>query len=236
MARGQHDTGLLDSASRIALHPGGTLVALANRRGPVRVWDLEHRAVVWTLPLPRDGCFDLAFRPDGKQLALAGKDGIVRLWNTETRQPEGPPLTASANPYCLAYSADGRLLALGTKENSVYVWTVATHQENGVVRLGSPVMGDCLQPWTADARWYAAVRTTPIRLLDSARLQEVAELRGHRDYVHAVHFSPDGTRIVSESWRHHGPPLGCGPCPEPGRVRPALVVVACLIESRRAPS
>jgi WD40 repeat protein len=38
-----------------------------------------------------------------------------------------------------------------------------------------------------------------IRLWDVATWQEVCELRGHEDYVHAVAFSPDGTRLASAS-------------------------------------
>ena len=41
-----------------------------------------------------------------------------------------------------------------------------------------------------------------IRLLDAATLREVAELRGHGAYVHAVRFSPDGTRLASASGDH----------------------------------
>ncbi len=38
-----------------------------------------------------------------------------------------------------------------------------------------------------------------IRLWDVATRQEVCELRGHEAYVHAVAFSPDGTRLASAS-------------------------------------
>ncbi len=38
-----------------------------------------------------------------------------------------------------------------------------------------------------------------IRLIDIATWQEVADQRGHADYVHAVAWSPDGTRLVSGS-------------------------------------
>ena len=34
---------------------------------------------------------------------------------------------------------------------------------------------------------------------DVARQEEVAELHGHTAYVHAVAFSPDGTRVISAS-------------------------------------
>jgi hypothetical protein len=42
-------------------------------------------------------------------------------------------------------------------------------------------------------------RENTIRLFDVARRQQVAELRGHADYVHAVAWSPDGARLVSGS-------------------------------------
>jgi WD40 repeat protein len=38
-----------------------------------------------------------------------------------------------------------------------------------------------------------------VRLWDVATRQEVAELRGHGAYVHAVAFGPDGRRLVSSS-------------------------------------
>jgi WD40 repeat protein len=38
-----------------------------------------------------------------------------------------------------------------------------------------------------------------IRLWDVATGKEVCELRGHEAYVHAVAFSPDGTRLASAS-------------------------------------
>jgi WD40 repeat protein len=48
-------------------------------------------------------------------------------------------------------------------------------------------------------RLAAACRDNTVRLWDVAAHEEVAELRGHTDYVHAVAFSPDGTRLASAS-------------------------------------
>jgi WD40 repeat protein len=46
-------------------------------------------------------------------------------------------------------------------------------------------------------RLAAPCRDTTIRLWDVATRQEVAGRRGHADYVHAVAFNPDGTRLTS---------------------------------------
>ena len=46
---------------------------------------------------------------------------------------------------------------------------------------------------------WRSVAPTTLRLIDVATRQEVAELRGHTDFVHAVAWSSDGTRLVSGS-------------------------------------
>lgn len=43
------------------------------------------------------------------------------------------------------------------------------------------------------------LRDNSVRLFDVASRAQVAELRGHTDYVHAVAWSPDGTRLDSGS-------------------------------------
>ena len=48
-------------------------------------------------------------------------------------------------------------------------------------------------------RLAVGCKDNTIRLWDLKSYQQVAELRGHTDYVHAVAFSPDGTQLVSGS-------------------------------------
>ena len=48
-------------------------------------------------------------------------------------------------------------------------------------------------------RLAVGCKDNTIRLWDLTSYQQVAELRGHTDYVHAVAFSPDGTQLVSGS-------------------------------------
>jgi WD40 repeat protein len=43
----------------------------------------------------------------------------------------------------------------------------------------------------------SATQRTPRRHLASR--QQVAELRGHADFVHAIAWSPDGTRLITGS-------------------------------------
>jgi WD40 repeat protein len=89
----------------------------------------------------------------------------------------------------------------------VVLWDTATHEVLAILPHGGAVYSVAFSP---DGRRLAAgCADNSIRLWDVAsamrangkELQEaeVAELRGHDDYVHAVAWSPDGTRLLSAS-------------------------------------
>ena len=102
----------------------------------------------------------------------------------------------------VAFSADAKgvgqeLLASGSSDKTIRLWNAQTHEQLAVIPLGSIVYGVAFSP--DGTRLAAGCSDNTIRLIDVARRQQVAELRGHTDYVHAVAWSPDGTRLASAS-------------------------------------
>ena len=143
------------------------------------------------------GSIDVAFHPDGSLLATAGEDGTVRLWDVATRAPVAVLRGHTDIVWRVAFSADGKLLASGSSDKTIRLWDAQTHKQLAVIPLGT----HCLRPGVQPRRHAAGrrLRDNTIRLIDVATRQQVAELRGHTDYVHAVAWSPDGTRLVSGS-------------------------------------
>jgi WD40 repeat protein len=183
--------------TRAVLDPTGTLVAAGSADGPVHLWDAATGKLVALLQ-GHEGCsHDVAFRPDGAQLASSGDDGTVRLWNPITHEPLAVLRGHTGTVFRVAYSAEGTLLASGSYDKTIRLWDVQTHRELEMIPMGSAVYGVAFSP--DGTRLAAGCKDNTIRLLDVAKRQEVAELRGHTDYVHAVAWSPDGTRLVSGS-------------------------------------
>jgi len=99
------------------------------------------------------------------------------------------------------------LASASRDDKTVRLWDAATHETLAVLPQGGAVFGVAFSP---DGRRLAAgCADNSIRLWDVASAvraggteipeAEVAELRGHEDYVHAVAWSPDGTRLISAS-------------------------------------
>jgi WD40 repeat protein len=190
-------TGSWQADTRAALNPQGTLVAAGCHEGPVRLWDARTGQAVAELAGHEKGSIDVAFSPDGTQLATTGFDGTVRLWDVATRTPRALLRGHTKAVWRVAYRADGGLLASASSDKTVRFWNPQTHAERGFVPLGSLVYGVAFSP--DGTRLAAGCADNTIRLIDVARRQEVAELRGHADYVHALAWSPDGKRLVSGS-------------------------------------
>src|SRR5262249_57037202 len=122
----QTGSGPSGGVSVVAFSPNGRLLASADTRGMVRLWNPVSRRPVGT-PLQKGGqtggvgVFGLAFSPNGKLLASEDENATVRVWNPVTRQPVGTPLQTHGSEIGGSFSPSGKLLAADSA-GTVRVW------------------------------------------------------------------------------------------------------------------
>ena len=167
------------------------------REGPVRLWDVPSGQEIAQLKGHEKCSIDVAFHPDGHLLVTGGEEGTVRLWDVATRAPLAilRGHAGMSSEFCSAPTANWWPRVPSDK--TVRLWDAQTHEQLAVIPVGSIVYGVAFSP--DGTRLAAGCADSTIRLIDVATRQEVANLRGHTDYVHAVAWSPDGTRLVSGS-------------------------------------
>jgi WD40 repeat protein len=172
---------------RASLNPDGTLVASGTTSGLVPLWDAVSGREDAQLKGQQHYSTDVAFHPDGGLLASTHTlvlDPTVCLWDVATRTQVAELRGHTDNIWRVAFSADGKLLASASSDKTVRLWDPRTHEPLAVIPLGSIVYSVAFNP--DGTRLAAGCADGSVRLIDVARREQVAELRGHGDYVHAV--------------------------------------------------
>jgi WD40 repeat protein/predicted Ser/Thr protein kinase len=190
-------TGSWRGDGRVAFSPDGTLVAAGSAAGPVRLWSVATKQPIAELAGHDGASGDVAFSPDGAALASAGLDGTIRLWDLATHKAVAVLRGHTARVTRIAFSPGGPLIASGSEDSTVRFWNTREHTPLGTIDVGTMVYGVAFSP--DSTRLAVGCADTTLRLIDVANREEVAELRGHTDFVHAVAWSSDGTRLVSGS-------------------------------------
>ena len=114
----------------VAFSPDGRWLASGSGRfsdrhkedDAVRLWRLENRQCVATLPGHTDSVNAVAFSPDGRLLASGSADRSARLWRLENRQCVETLAGHTGSVNAVAFSPDGRWLASGC-DDGVVLWS-----------------------------------------------------------------------------------------------------------------
>ena len=111
--------GLTKAATTVAIHPNGSLIAVAGQDGTAKILKRTDGAVVHTLEGHPESITGVAFNRAGNRVATLGSDQVVRVFDVSTGKllltttPSKSPLTA------IIFSADGEDIIVGTERGDV---------------------------------------------------------------------------------------------------------------------
>jgi WD40 repeat protein len=199
----------------LAFSPDGNLLASGSQDKTVRIWDVRPEGefkVLRVLDAHRERVSCVAFHPDSNVLASADFDQVVKIWDVATwkeksefRACEKTWQAGAPGMLSIAFSPEGGKLAIGGVD-------LPSGGPSGVLRVVDLKTGAIL--WTSGPRQFAPIfglRFSPdgkiiavadkdqVRLLDAESYTVKVSLRGHRDFVNAIDFSPDGRVLASGS-------------------------------------
>jgi len=186
--------GHSDFVHAVAFSPDGKMLASGGSDNVVILWDVETHRRLATLH-HSDQIVSVAFSPDGKTLAAGSADHTLILWDVESRQRLGEPLGGHERwVEDLDFSPDGKTLASAAFE--VILWDLEKRRQIESP-LGRDLGGVSFSP---DGKTLAfGSHEGPVILWDIESRRRIGALMGHRDWVTALAFIPDGEALVSAS-------------------------------------
>jgi WD40 repeat protein len=168
-----------------------------------------------TMQAHKEPIYSLALTSDGTRLASTDLAGLIRIWDTETwsliaeltgHLTDEPPMRV-----CIAWSPDDATLVSGGDDGVLRAWESATLEQRILLEGEQSVRG---VTWSPDGGRIAAAGSWGeatlqeggfVTILDAAsgaQLQYMIHREG-KDDLHAITWSPDGTRLASGG-HHHG--------------------------------
>jgi WD40 repeat protein len=173
----------------------------SNRRQRIRLWDPEERRFIAEFSTPGTA-LSLAFSRDGEQLAVISGDGQCLTWKiTDAGSPISRPLPGLSSSRSLAaISPDLQFAAYTLQPSTVRVCEIASGRVLWTARAAEElVRALAFSPDASVLASSAGFVESAIRLWDNTTGSEILRLEGHRGWVGALAFWPDGTRLASAS-------------------------------------
>jgi WD40 repeat protein len=197
-------TGEADAVRGLAFSKDGKLLAAAgglpDRKGEVKIWDVDQRKLALTINGHDDCIYGVAFSPDGKSIATGSYDKLIKLWDTTTGKEIRTFKDHIDAVYAVAFTPDGKRLVSGAADRTVKIWDVATGKRlytlsdatDGINTLALDPTGTMVAAGGLD-------KTVRVWKLGDNDGQLLNSLIAHEDSILSLAWSPDGKTIVSSS-------------------------------------
>ena len=194
----RHLTTLTHSTDRfrsqikaVAFSPDGQKIATAGIH--VKIWDIYTLREIMTI---RHGewIFAVAFSSDGKYLAIGDTGGQIKIKNIQNQQDviefQGDPDSITA----VKFSPDNQTFASAGYNGSVKLWKVSNWELIGTLPTYATVTDLSFSP---DSKTVVSTDYEAVNLWTTHNGENIATLLGHKGWVFAASFSPDGSSLTT---------------------------------------
>ncbi len=193
---------------RTIFNPDGQSLVSSCNDYKIKIWNLSdpERPKTVESPIVHYDNFisSLVFSPDGKTLAIGSYDDTIQTWDFS--DPNSVTLKGTietgSGVNSLSFSPDGEILAtVYSSGNEVYFWDIS--KPNSINYMGKIVGKNNIYhiAFSPFGRVLAIDEHSNIELYDVSDISSPEEiikpLVGHKTWITALRFSPDGKTIAS---------------------------------------
>ena len=191
-----------DSILRVAFsRDSSRFVSLNGHQDEIQIWDASWSEEETTSILEEQGGIEsISLSPSGEFIASGSWDGSIYLWNVLSGELiKKLKLRSRTDVNSVSFSpVNEKLIAFGTEDETVEVWDVTNEEPVTIGNHKDSV--ECVAFSLPDGNHVASGSYDTICIWNvKSRELAVGPLTGHGNWVQALAYSPDGTRLASGS-------------------------------------
>ncbi len=187
-----HVTDFLRSQiKKVAFSPDGQKFVTAGRH--VKIWDIHTLREIMTIR-HSGWIYALAFSYNGKYLAIGDTSGQIKIRNLQNQQDVIEFRGDADSITALQFSPDDQTLASAGYNGGVKLWNVSNWEHIGTLPTNATVTD---LSFTPDSSTLASTDYETVILWSILSGENIVTLTGHKGWVYAASFSPDGNSLTT---------------------------------------